>query len=334
MKRNMKEWALALMNNPKRPALPLMTHPGIELIGKHVIDAVTDGEVHYEAIKALYDRYPEVAACMIMDLSVEAEAFGATVNFEQDANPTVVGRLVADAEQINALGIPPVESGRIPQILKAVKLASENLDIPVLAGCIGPYSLAGRLYDITEMMMGIYIDPDAMRVLLDKCTRFLISYCKALKAAGANGVVMAEPAAGLLSDNDCRQFSSEYVKQIVDAVQDDNFMVILHNCGNTGHCTGAMVATGAMAYHFGNSIDMADALAGCGEDVLVMGNLDPAGVFRMADAQTVYDKAKSLLDNFGAHRNFILSSGCDIPPGVPVENIEAFYRALNDYNNR
>ena len=30
-----------------------MTHPGIEMIGREVYDAVTDGRVHYEAIKAV-----------------------------------------------------------------------------------------------------------------------------------------------------------------------------------------------------------------------------------------------------------------------------------------
>ena len=34
----------------KRVAIPIMTHPGIELLGKQVSDAVTNGEIHYHAI--------------------------------------------------------------------------------------------------------------------------------------------------------------------------------------------------------------------------------------------------------------------------------------------
>ena len=44
---------------------------------------------------------------------------------------------------------------------------------------------------------------------------------------------MAEPLAGLLSPDLAQEFSADYVKQIVDAVQDDNFLVVYHNCGNT-----------------------------------------------------------------------------------------------------
>ena len=90
-----------------------------------------------------------------------------------------------------------------------------------------------------------------------------------MKERGAAGVIIAEPAAGLISNEDCSEFSSKYVKEIVDKVQDDHFMVVLHNCGNTGHCTQAMLEAGAMAYHFGNKIDITEALKQCPEDVLV-----------------------------------------------------------------
>ena len=83
-------------------------------------------------------------------------------------------------------------------------------------------------------MMLIYINPDAANTLLRKCSDFITRYCMALKATGVNGVIMAEPAAGLLSNEDCLQYSSLFVKEIIEKVQDDHFAVVLHNCGNTG----------------------------------------------------------------------------------------------------
>ena len=209
-KLNMKDWIGQTILNKKVISIPIMTHPGIELIGKTVHDAVTNGQVHYEAIKALCDKYPAAAATVIMDLTVEAEAFGAEIIFPENEVPSVSGRLLADEAAIDALEIPALNKGRIAQYLKANMLTAKNItDRPVLAGCIGPYSLAGRLYDMSEIMMLIYINPEAANTLLRKCTDFIIRYCMALKATGVNGVVMAEPAAGLLSNEDClqRQFS-------------------------------------------------------------------------------------------------------------------------------
>ena len=333
MKIDMKNWIASVIASPQRVAVPIMTHSGIELLGYTVNDAVTNGEVHYQAIKVLSEKYPSEASSVIMDLTVEAEAFGAEIYFSENEVPSVVGRLVSTPEEIEKLEIPSLDTARLPEYIKANRLVAAEATKLVLAGCIGPYSLAGRLSDMSEIMMAMYIDPDSIKLLLSKCTEFITKYCQALKEAGANGVLIAEPAAGLLSNDACMEFSSLYVKQIVDKVQDDFFSVILHNCGNTGQCTEAMVYTGAAGYHFGNGIDMVSALNDCPKDALVMGNIDPVSVLKMASSQQVYEQTMQLLTDTAAYPNFVLSSGCDTPPEIPFANIEMFYQALNDYNS-
>ena len=143
--------------------------------------------------------------------------------------------------------------------------------------------------------------------------------------------MLAEPAAGLLSNDDCLKFATPYLKEIVDAVQDENFIVVLHNCGNTGHCTQSMAA-GAWALHFGNKIDMVKALEDTPEGVLAMGNIDPVAMFKVATAQEMKTAVSDLLERTKDYKNFILSSGCDTPPEVPAVNIDAFYEALDEFN--
>lgn len=332
---NMRQWMQDIMSDKKRAALPIMTHPGIEIIGKRILDAVTDGQTHYEAIIALNDKYPSAASTVIMDLTVEAEAFGCEIVFEEHGVPTVSKRLLSSPEDIEKLQVPTLDKGRVGEYIKANRLAAAAInDKPLLSGMIGPYSLAGRLYDMSEIMMLLYIDPEAAKILLQKCTDFLIEYGKALKAAGANGILLAEPAAGLMSNDDCLRFSSFYVKQIIDALQDDQFAIILHNCGNKGHCTEAMLATGAMGYHFGNAINMVDAMKELPSDVLGMGNLDPVGVFKMGTPESIAAQTYDLLEKLADYPNFVISSGCDTPPEVPFANIDAFYGAVERFNNR
>lgn len=118
----------------KRVAIPIMTHPGIELLGKRVLDAVTNGEIHYHAIRVLNECFPQSAACTtIMDLTVEAEAFGARLSMSPNEVPSVCGRLLTGYADVEALQIPSVESGRMPQYLLADRLAAEGIDKPVLA---------------------------------------------------------------------------------------------------------------------------------------------------------------------------------------------------------
>lgn len=317
----------------RRKVIPLMTHPGIEMCGYTVRQAVTDGTVHAEAVMKLNERFPADATTAIMDLTVEAEAFGSQVVFEENSIPTVIGRLVSDYESVSALEIPTLDRGRVSEYLKADVLIAKNItDKPVYAGCVGPFSLAGRLFDLSELMMAMYIEPETVSLLLEKCTAFLVEYLKAIKATGVDGVFVAEPAAGLTSGEDCSAFSSKYVKRMVEAVQDESFTLILHNCGNTGHCTSAMVETGAGGLHFGNKVDMVDALESCPLDRLVMGNIDPVGIMKMSSPSELKNSVRELLVRTSGYPNFILSTGCDVPPGVPEENIRAFYEAVNEYN--
>lgn len=334
-KLNMKQWIAGVIAQKQVAAIPIMTHPGIELIGSTVRKAVTDGEVHYRSIKALADKYPTAGATVIMDLTVEAECFGADIAFEDDAVPAVVGHILNSADDIRSMQVPPLATGRIKEYLKANLLAARNItDRPVFAGCIGPFSLAGRLYDMSEIMVLIYQDPEAADILLGKCTDFILKYCMALKETGVAGVVMAEPAAGLMSDEDCERFSSVFVKRVVDAVQDDSFSVVLHNCGNTGQCTHAMAVTGAAIYHFGNKIDMVAAIKGVPAGTLAVGNIDPVQMFKDATPEEMYAHTMELLNATRDYPNFVLSSGCDTPPATPFANIDAFFRALDDFNKR
>ena len=327
------EWISTLLSSKRRYAIPIMTHPGIELIGKKVKDAVTNGGIHYQAIEALNRKYSADAVTIIMDLTVEAEAFGCEIHFTENEVPAVVSSIAKDSMSIESLKVPDLNAGRIQEYLKAAGLAALNIsDKPVFAGCIGPISLAGRLFGLSELMLALFIEPHEMESLLRKCTEFLVKYILEFKKTGVNGIIIAEPAAGLLSEDLCDRFSSVYVKEIVSKVQDENFMVILHNCGNKGHVTKSMVSTGAKGLHFGNAINMVKVLEEIPSDIIAMGNLDPVNVFKMNTPEDLYCSTTELLQNTQKYSNFVISSGCDTPPNVPFANIDAFYKAVTDFN--
>jgi uroporphyrinogen decarboxylase len=75
-------------------------------------------------------------------------------------------------------------------------------------------------------------------------------------------------------------------------------------------------------------MDLPAALKQVPPEVILCGNLDPAKVFVNSTATEVGQAARALLDATRAHRNHVLSSGCDVPPGTKPENIDAFYQAL------
>ena len=143
---------------------------------------------------------------------------------------------------------------------------------------------------------------------------------------------MAEPLAGMLSPALAEEFSEPYVREIVESVQDENFLLIYHNCGDNIHLmTESILRTGAAAYHFGNAVAMSEMLMKIPSDVVVMGNLDPAGQIRNGTPETVRKATIEIMSNCCAYSNFVISSGCDIPPASPWENIDAFMNAVNEF---
>ena len=333
-KYDMKKWISSLVTAGEKKPLPVLSFPCVSLLGISVRELIYSSDLQARGMKAVADRADTAAAVSFMDLSVEAECFGAAVVVSEDEVPTVSGRVVSDADEAEALTVPEVGSGRTKIYVDAIALAAELItDRPILAGMIGPFSLAARLLDVSEIMIDCYDDPDMVHTVLEKCTSFLIEYAKAYKAAGANGVVMAEPVAGLLSPSLEEEFSAPYVKKIVDAVQDSEFSVIYHNCGdNVPKMLKSILSTECAAYHFGNAVDMArDIIPAVTEDTVVMGNIDPAGVLRLGNPDAVREKTLSLLSECAEHPNFVLSSGCDIPPMTPWENIDAFFEAAKEF---
>ncbi len=323
-----------ILTSRQRRAIPILTSSGIELIGAKLDDVYKSGKLQFECIEALSKKFPLDARVTFMDLSVEAEAFGCEIAFSDREVPTISRPLVSSEAEIKKLVVPAIGEKRTSQTLECARRCAQKIDKPVFGGMIGPYSLAGRLADMTEMMILAASEPETAHHLLSKAALFLSDYLQAMKETGIAGVLIAEPAAGLLSPEMCQEFSADYLKKIIAQVKDDSFMVILHNCGRTEKQIEALLSTSPDALHVGNAVDILDILPQVPSQIPVMGNLDPVGIMKDANTATVYATTTSLLNRTARFPNYVLSTGCDIPCGVPLENIDAFFNACTDYNSQ
>jgi uroporphyrinogen decarboxylase len=318
-----------VLSSPQRLALPIATYPGLALTGGTVREAVNNAQVQFDAVAALHERYQSPVVLSAMDLSVEAEAFGCALHLSDNEIPSVTGRLVATLEQARKLAVPQPGDRRTAVYLETVRLLKKLPSRPlVVGGCIGPFSLASRIVGVSEALELTLAEPDLIQVVLEKSTVFLTAYARAFKAAGADGLIMAEPAAGLLSPRGLATHSSVYVRRIAAAVEDGHFALILHNCAARLLHLPAILETGLTSFHFGAPMDLPAALDKVDPDVVLCGNLDPAGVFCQLAPVEVTARAADLLARTAVYRNYVLSSGCDVPAGAPLASLDAFYAAM------
>lgn len=319
-----------ILESPHRLAMPIAVYPGLALTGGSVRDVVTNARAQFEAAAALHDRYRTPFVLSAMDLSAEAEAFGCTIQMAENEVPFVIGRLINTRGQAEELTIPQPGDKRTAVHLETVRRLNQLPEKQfVLGGSIGPFSLAARLVGVSEAMELTLGEPELMHAVLEKATQFLIAYARAFREVGANGLIMAEPAAGLLSPRGLGEFSSTYVRRIGEAAEAEDFQIVLHNCAARLIHLPAILNCGLRVFHFGAPMDLVKALGKVSTDLVLCGNLDPVSVMTQMPPQAIKSRVNSLLQTMGHYRNFVLSSGCDLPASTPLTNLDAFHAAAH-----
>ena len=156
--RNMKDWAAELIAAPVKKPLPLLSFPCTQLMGVTVQQLVKDAALQAQGMKLVADRIPSAAAVSLMDLSVESEAFGASVRFSEGEVPTVVGALICDEDDADAAivntccFIMDAQKESIDQILALAQKRTEGaLKALIVTGCMAQRYKEEVLKEIPEV---------------------------------------------------------------------------------------------------------------------------------------------------------------------------------------
>ena len=101
---NMDLWILEQIATRDKKAMPLLSYPAVQQLFITVDKLVNSSTEMALGVRLIADRYNMPFATTYMDLSVEAEAFGATCTYHAMDIPTIPGQLVSTQEQADALG--------------------------------------------------------------------------------------------------------------------------------------------------------------------------------------------------------------------------------------
>ncbi len=303
---------------------PFASFPGIVLTKSTVKENLNDGKLQAETVIALQKVCDFDIIFPMMDLTVEAEALGAQINWEIDELPAVVGKIIVDENDVKNLYIPEIgEGNRLDVFVEACKKIKEAFpDKWVWGYALGPFSITGRLMGMTEVSIALKLEPELVHQVLKKVELLMEKYVSALLSTGIDGLVILEPASGMLDENDANEFSNNYIKQVVSLVKDKAKIPVLHNCGRVLHLVESLCATGIEVLHVGSITDPYDIYPRIPENVVLMGNLNPTQVFLQGTPEQIKEATISLHAKMAGYGRFVISSGCDIPPGTPMENLK------------
>lgn len=322
---------LELLNNNPTKTLPMFIYPLARTLGMNPYEVTSNWEKQVEVIKLINDLFDFGFAFTVMDLTLEAEAFGCELKYDMINLPILGSKVIESVSEAKDFIIPSFQFGRIGENLKAIKNVKPILeDKPLIASIIGPFTLASILLGIEETKEYIQYNTEIVFETLVKVSMFLKRYALALIEAGADGIFIVEPMVDKLSSIENDQFSVAFINDIL-TVLDDEVFTIYHNCGDTSNKLESIKSINCDMYHFGEVTDLDSVFNTFLEDKFIMGNLSPIDIFNNGSRFKLERATSKLLKRYKDKKNFIISTGCDLPATVEYSKINSYLTVLEKF---
>lgn len=311
--------------NDRLPVVPLMGFPGIQITQSTLKQNEFNWGTQFWTLSELWRHFQPDGLFTFMDLSVEANALGLPVRFPLGESPTVEAPVVSTQRDLHRFyKMDVLADGRVRVFIETMKLMKRHLKTWCGGYVVGPYTLAALMMGATETAIATIDNPALLHETLTFTTYVIARYANALANAGADMVAILEPSAVMLSPKQYREFSGRYTHQIILQMR---ALPILHICGDTRHLIKPMLDTGAQALSLDSLVALDEVAAQVPDDMVLIGNINPTAVMVDESPQGVYEQTADLVRRMKSYPNFILSTGCDLPPETPLENIKAFMDA-------
>jgi len=292
-----------------------------------------DGEKIAEAQLYVAKRFKLPFVITIADLNVIGEAYGATLTYMPDVIPVLETPAISGLEEIDNIAVKnPKADGRMPGVIKAAGIFAERFNEEgnlYFGGCEGPITAAGSVWGVEYLMRNMIKNPEAVHKVLNSVTETIIDFLNAQMEAGVLAVGLADPTASstCISPQFFQEFAVPYLKKITRKVNSPAFL--LHVCGESQNIVDKVSKISNILVFSVDQVDLKQAKKQIGNRfVCLLGNVN-TGIMRRGKPADVEKDAKICLQE-GAFSEpqgkFILSTGCDIGPGTPPENIETLLR--------
>ena len=340
---------LSLLNNEISNGTPLfsglisVTVPGLESEGLQFHETHHDAAKMARAAASTYRVSGFGSAVVPLDLCVEAEALGATVDFREGIEaaefPRVAGFLYANLEEFATESQSHRESnkslslrdsvarvGRIPLVCDAIKLLKEDVGEEIVIGAYapGPFTLLSLLVETGALYMSLRKSKEQVREALEFLTQILAAVGIAYHEAGADFLTIHEMGGspGALGPKIFESTVLPHLQTLTSALEGP---VVLSACGRTNGTMKLLAASGADALSVDQTNDLARSRKDV-PDVLLFGNLDPVGLISASTPDEITEAVAGVVRS-GADAVW---PGCDLYLQTPIENLRALVESTKN----
>ncbi len=273
-------------------------------------------------------------SCVLpFDLCVEAEALGAVINTyphsEDLLYPTIKEKVIHSEDEME-ISVPDdfIGRGRISLMREAIGIAKKEAgdEIPVGSYVLGPFTLAGQIMELNDLLKLSFKKADKVGKLLEILSSVIITVAKLYEEAGIDYITVREMGAtsDVLSP---RVFKNLILPHLQSIFKEISVPGVIHVCDKTNDIVGFMLESGADAISVDQKNDVVETRKKLGNDALIFGNYDPYNVLVAGTPDMIRETMKRCIDDGVS----ALWPGCDIWPTVPPENFKTMMETVKDY---
>lgn len=277
-------------------------------------------------------RFPLDAAILFSDILVVPQAMGIDFKMKESVGPWL-DNPIRTTEQVQAVQVPDVND-TLGYVLDAIEMTLEKLngEIPLIGFAGSPWTIlcycvegkGSKAFDIAKSFC--FTNPEAAHLLLQKITDTTIAYLKRKVEKGVSAVQIFDSWGGMLSPEDYQQFSWQYINQIVEALSEVSPVVVFGKGCWFALEEMSQSKAAALGVDWTVSPEVARKLTN--NSITLQGNFDPARLH--SSPETIKNMVNEMISRFGKDK-YIANLGHGILPNIPVENAEAFIRAVVDW---
>ncbi|MDH5324451.1 MAG: uroporphyrinogen decarboxylase [Gammaproteobacteria bacterium] len=286
------------------------------------------------------ERYALDAAILFSDILTIPDAMGLGLEFNVGEGPTFSKPLRTPGD-VRALGV--LDPADLSYVTDAVSLIRRELQgrVPLIGFSGSPWTLAtymvegGSSKEYAKVKGMMFDDPDTMHKLLDTLAESVTAYLNAQIEAGAQAVMIFDTWGGVLTPRDYREFSLQYMTQIVDGLikHHDGRPVpsILFTKGG-GAWLEDMAMSKCNALGVDWTLDIGEARKRVGHRVALQGNMDPCILY--ASPERIREEVGSILASFGNGDGHVFNLGHGIHPTVDPEHVSMFINSVHELSGQ
>lgn len=274
------------------------------------------------------------AAILFSDILVTAEAMGGQLSFEQGVGPRF-SNPIKNKKDIEDLQIE-VDS-KLQYVPDAIKVIQQRLNksIPLIGFAGAPFTVmsylieGGSSKDFKKTKLFIHNEPALAHLLLSKIATVTANYLNMQIAAGVDAVQIFDSWALALCWDDYKEFSHQYIKQIITQLNRKDIPVI-------SFCKGSSVFAPLMAeaqpdvISIDWNVDLKDIKQRLPKNISVQGNLDPHILY--ADRKVIKSRIWGLFERMRDENGFIFNLGHGIMPDIPFDNVKYAIEVVKDFH--